>query len=173
MVVGLLVVVPLVLTGGYNTIGEPFGELSIDPLTPVGLVMWFDAARPDLADAVGEKWGRRLFKMSPIHHHFELLNWAQVTIVMRFWIIAGLCVAAVEGAAEYAAFVAALSPFGRRSPDDRRIVARNPLSNLAGLAVAPGETLWGIAMANNLPTSAVAATRPITPRSTCRRVAFP
>jgi phospho-N-acetylmuramoyl-pentapeptide-transferase len=37
--------------------------------------------------------GRRLFKMSPIHHHFELLGWAQVTIVMRFWIIAGLCVA--------------------------------------------------------------------------------
>ena len=37
--------------------------------------------------------GRRLFKMSPIHHHFELLNWAQVTIVMRFWIIAGLFVA--------------------------------------------------------------------------------
>jgi phospho-N-acetylmuramoyl-pentapeptide-transferase len=36
--------------------------------------------------------GRRLFKMSPIHHHFELLNWAQVTIVMRFWIIAGLFV---------------------------------------------------------------------------------
>jgi phospho-N-acetylmuramoyl-pentapeptide-transferase len=37
--------------------------------------------------------GRRLFKMSPIHHHFELLNWAPVTIVMRFWIIAGLFVA--------------------------------------------------------------------------------
>ena len=37
--------------------------------------------------------GHRLFKMSPIHHHFELLNWAQVTIVMRFWIIAGLFVA--------------------------------------------------------------------------------
>jgi len=36
--------------------------------------------------------GKRIFKMSPIHHHFELLNWAQVTIVMRFWIIAGLCV---------------------------------------------------------------------------------
>jgi phospho-N-acetylmuramoyl-pentapeptide-transferase len=41
--------------------------------------------------------GRRLFKMSPIHHHFELLNWAQVTIVMRFWIIAGLCVSAGLG----------------------------------------------------------------------------
>ncbi len=36
--------------------------------------------------------GKRIFKMSPIHHHFELLNWAEVTIVMRFWIIAGLFV---------------------------------------------------------------------------------
>lgn len=36
---------------------------------------------------------RRLFKMTPFHHHFELLGWAQVTIVMRFWIIAGLFVA--------------------------------------------------------------------------------
>ena len=41
--------------------------------------------------------GRRLFKMSPLHHHFELLNWAQVTIVMRFWIICGLFVAAGLG----------------------------------------------------------------------------
>ncbi len=41
--------------------------------------------------------GRRLFKMSPIHHHFELLGWAEVTIVMRFWIIAGLFVAAGLG----------------------------------------------------------------------------
>ncbi len=40
---------------------------------------------------------RRLFKMTPFHHHFELLNWAQVTIVMRFWIIAGLFVSAGLG----------------------------------------------------------------------------
>jgi phospho-N-acetylmuramoyl-pentapeptide-transferase len=40
---------------------------------------------------------QRLFKMTPFHHHFELLGWAQVTIVMRFWIIAGLCVAAGLG----------------------------------------------------------------------------
>lgn len=37
--------------------------------------------------------GKRLFKMAPIHHHFELLGWAEVTVVTRFWIIAGLCVA--------------------------------------------------------------------------------
>jgi phospho-N-acetylmuramoyl-pentapeptide-transferase len=36
---------------------------------------------------------RRLFKNSPLHNHFEMLGWDEVTIVMRFWIIAGLCVA--------------------------------------------------------------------------------
>lgn len=41
--------------------------------------------------------GRRIFLMSPIHHHFELKGWAEVTIVVRFWIIAGLCVAAAVG----------------------------------------------------------------------------
>lgn len=32
--------------------------------------------------------GRRVFKMAPIHHHFEQLGWAESTIVIRFWIIA-------------------------------------------------------------------------------------
>jgi phospho-N-acetylmuramoyl-pentapeptide-transferase len=37
--------------------------------------------------------GKRVFKMAPLHHHFELIGWEQITIVIRFWIIAGLCVA--------------------------------------------------------------------------------
>jgi phospho-N-acetylmuramoyl-pentapeptide-transferase len=37
--------------------------------------------------------GKRIFKMSPIHHHFELKGWEEVTVVIRFWIICGLCVA--------------------------------------------------------------------------------
>ncbi|QYJ04740.1 phospho-N-acetylmuramoyl-pentapeptide-transferase [Nocardioides panacisoli] len=37
--------------------------------------------------------GRRVFRMTPIHHHFEMLGWEQVTIVIRFWIICGLFVA--------------------------------------------------------------------------------
>jgi phospho-N-acetylmuramoyl-pentapeptide-transferase len=41
--------------------------------------------------------GRRLFRMTPLHHHFELLGWAEVTIVIRFWIICGICVAAGLG----------------------------------------------------------------------------
>jgi len=34
--------------------------------------------------------GKRVFKMAPLHHHFELSGWGEVTIVIRFWIIAGL-----------------------------------------------------------------------------------
>ena len=41
--------------------------------------------------------GRRIFRIAPIHHHFEMLGWEQVTVVIRFWIIAGLCVAAGLG----------------------------------------------------------------------------
>ncbi len=41
--------------------------------------------------------GKRIFRMAPLQHHFELLGWAEVTIVIRFWIITGLCVAAGLG----------------------------------------------------------------------------
>jgi phospho-N-acetylmuramoyl-pentapeptide-transferase len=41
--------------------------------------------------------GRRVFRLAPIHHHFEMLGWEQVTVAIRFWIIAGLCVAAGMG----------------------------------------------------------------------------
>ncbi|TWG92893.1 phospho-N-acetylmuramoyl-pentapeptide-transferase [Nocardioides sp. J9] len=37
--------------------------------------------------------GKRIFRMAPIHHHFEMLGWEQVTVVIRFWIITGLFVA--------------------------------------------------------------------------------
>jgi len=37
--------------------------------------------------------GKRIFKMAPLHHHFELLGWAEETVVVRFWILCGLAVA--------------------------------------------------------------------------------
>ncbi len=37
--------------------------------------------------------GKRIFRMAPLQHHFELLGWAEITIVVRFWIISGLAVA--------------------------------------------------------------------------------
>ena len=35
--------------------------------------------------------GKRLFLMSPLHHHLEMRGWPEITIVVRMWIIAGLC----------------------------------------------------------------------------------
>lgn len=47
------------------------------------------------------KWrtgtGKRIFLMSPLHHHFELKGWQEITVVVRFWIIGGLSVAAGVG----------------------------------------------------------------------------
>jgi phospho-N-acetylmuramoyl-pentapeptide-transferase len=37
--------------------------------------------------------GKRIFLMSPLHHHFELKGWAEVTVVVRFWLISVLFVA--------------------------------------------------------------------------------
>jgi phospho-N-acetylmuramoyl-pentapeptide-transferase len=37
--------------------------------------------------------GRRVFRMAPFHHHFELLGWQEATIIVRFWILAGIGVA--------------------------------------------------------------------------------
>jgi phospho-N-acetylmuramoyl-pentapeptide-transferase len=38
--------------------------------------------------------GRRVLLMAPLHHHFEMKGWPEVLIVVRFWIIQGLCVGA-------------------------------------------------------------------------------
>jgi phospho-N-acetylmuramoyl-pentapeptide-transferase len=40
---------------------------------------------------------RRVFKMAPIHHHFELLGWPETTVIVRFWILAGLFTALALG----------------------------------------------------------------------------
>lgn len=42
-------------------------------------------------------FGRRVFRMSPIHHHFELAGWPEFTVIVRLWIVAGLCVAIALG----------------------------------------------------------------------------
>ena len=34
--------------------------------------------------------GKRVFRMAPLQHHFELKGWNEVTIVVRFWIVAGI-----------------------------------------------------------------------------------
>jgi phospho-N-acetylmuramoyl-pentapeptide-transferase len=41
--------------------------------------------------------GRRIFKMAPIHHHFEQKGWPETTVIIRFWILAGLFTALALG----------------------------------------------------------------------------
>ncbi len=42
-------------------------------------------------------WGIRVFRMAPIHHHFELLGWPEPTVIVRFWILAALLAALAMG----------------------------------------------------------------------------
>jgi phospho-N-acetylmuramoyl-pentapeptide-transferase len=37
--------------------------------------------------------GKRVFRMAPLQHHFELVGWHEITIVIRFWLVAGVCAA--------------------------------------------------------------------------------
>jgi phospho-N-acetylmuramoyl-pentapeptide-transferase len=57
------------------------GLFLIITLSVVLQIGWFKATK-----------GKRLFKMAPLQHHFELLGWKEITIVVRFWIICGLFV---------------------------------------------------------------------------------
>jgi phospho-N-acetylmuramoyl-pentapeptide-transferase len=49
-------------------------------------VVWFKFTKK----MYGE--GRRIFKMAPLHHHFELSGWKETQVVVRFWIITILLV---------------------------------------------------------------------------------
>ncbi len=41
--------------------------------------------------------GRRLFRMAPIHHHFELVGWPETRVIIRFWLLSGLTTGAGIG----------------------------------------------------------------------------
>lgn len=40
---------------------------------------------------------KRLFRMAPFHHHFELAGWVETTVIIRFWLLAGICCALGAG----------------------------------------------------------------------------
>jgi len=40
---------------------------------------------------------RRVFRMAPLHHHFELMGWPEFTVIVRFWVMAGACTALALG----------------------------------------------------------------------------
>jgi phospho-N-acetylmuramoyl-pentapeptide-transferase len=42
-------------------------------------------------------FGRRIFRMAPVHHHYEQKGWPETTVIVRFWIIAGMCTVVALG----------------------------------------------------------------------------
>ncbi len=60
-------------------------------LVVVGGVFVFEALSVILQVGHFKLTGRRLFRMAPIHHHFELAGWKESQVSVRFWILAVLC----------------------------------------------------------------------------------
>jgi len=63
------------------------GLFAVVTLSSVLQTGWFKITR------IRTGTGRRIFRMAPFHHHFELGGWEEVTTIVRFWIVCGLAVA--------------------------------------------------------------------------------
>ena len=67
-------------------IGGVFAAEAVSVLIQTGTYRWFKRTRGrEYADA------HRVFRMAPLHHHFEKLGWAETTVVTRFYILGLLC----------------------------------------------------------------------------------
>jgi phospho-N-acetylmuramoyl-pentapeptide-transferase len=70
------------------------GVFVVEALSVAIQVLWFKTTR------------RRVFLMAPIHHHFEMLEWTENKIIVRFWILAAIC-----GASGFVLYYLAYSKF--------------------------------------------------------------
>ncbi len=70
------------------------GVFVLEALSVLIQVVWFRST------------GKRVFLMAPIHHHFEMLEWTENKIIVRFWIMASIC-----GASGFVLYYLAYSKF--------------------------------------------------------------
>jgi phospho-N-acetylmuramoyl-pentapeptide-transferase len=87
---------------GSLAIGAGLASLALmtntDLLLPVvGGIFVVETASVMIQVAVFRYFHRRTFLMAPIHHHFELTGWPETTVIIRFWILAGLSTAFAVG----------------------------------------------------------------------------
>jgi phospho-N-acetylmuramoyl-pentapeptide-transferase len=72
--------------------------LNLDLLLPIVGGLFVLETLSVIAQVVSFRvFGRRVFRMAPFHHHFELLGWPETTVIVRFWILAGLFAALALG----------------------------------------------------------------------------
>ena len=77
---------------GSLAIGGLLGVVAISSkqellLALIGGVFVLEAGSVILQVASFKTTGKRIFKMSPLHHHFELSGWKESTVIVRFWIL--------------------------------------------------------------------------------------
>lgn len=84
---------------GSLAIGSGLAALSLSTSTHlllpiIGGLFVIETVSVILQVIVFHRFGqRRLFRMAPIHHHFELAGWPETTVIVRLWIMSGLCTA--------------------------------------------------------------------------------
>ena len=77
---------------GSLALGGALGAIAVAAhheivLAIVGGLFVMEAVSVIIQVAVYKRTGKRVFKMAPIHHHFEQLGWQESTVVIRFWIV--------------------------------------------------------------------------------------
>lgn len=83
---------------GSNAVGGAIAALALLTNTHLLLIilggLYVLEAASVVLQIVSFRWfGTRIFRMAPIHHHFELRGWPETTVIIRFWILAGIGVA--------------------------------------------------------------------------------
>ncbi len=69
--------------------------LKVEPLLLlVGGIFVIEALSVMLQVVSFRFWGRRIFLMAPLHHHFEMKAWSETKVMVRFWIVTGILCAA-------------------------------------------------------------------------------
>jgi phospho-N-acetylmuramoyl-pentapeptide-transferase len=80
---------------GAMALGGAIGAMAIFLQVPfllllVGGIFVIEAVSVMLQVVSFRYWGRRVFLMAPLHHHFEMKAWSETKIMVRFWIVTGI-----------------------------------------------------------------------------------
>ncbi|MFD6860198.1 phospho-N-acetylmuramoyl-pentapeptide-transferase [Rhodococcus sp. NPDC060086] len=97
---------------GSLALGGMLAGLSVTTRTEllmvvIGALFVAEAASVVIQVAVFRSSRRRVFRMAPFHHHFELGGWAETTVIIRFWLLAGIA-SAMGLALFYSEYLAAI-----------------------------------------------------------------
>src|SRR5213592_3365123 len=74
----------------YTTLFRSIFTKTISLLLLIGGIFLIEALSVIIQVVSFKYWGRRVFLIAPIHHHFEMKAWSETKIMVRFWIITAI-----------------------------------------------------------------------------------